>query len=169
MPSPLSWTSIASSPWFLNRTSTEENISPKFQSRGSDVVPMLVAPASRLFSTNSLTTEHKSTMTWPDCIWWTYGELVWYWVKSWYECFTPSRPQWVLWWPFHFVGGFAQETRWRDFVSGSSSHETRDSLISSSFRPCTKTVYRGLGAYPILLYYCLGAYYSFHSAFVDFL
>jgi len=31
-------------------------------------VPMLVAPASRLFSTSSFTTEHKSTMTWPDWI-----------------------------------------------------------------------------------------------------
>lgn len=26
-------------------------------------LPMIVAPASRLFSTNSLTTEHRSTMT----------------------------------------------------------------------------------------------------------
>jgi len=32
---------------------------------------MDVAPASRLFSTSSLTTEQRSTMTWPDCIWWT--------------------------------------------------------------------------------------------------
>ena len=32
--------------------------------RGSVVfIPILVASASRLFSTNSLTTEHKSTMT----------------------------------------------------------------------------------------------------------
>jgi hypothetical protein len=31
-------------------------------------IPMLVPPASRLFSTNSFATEHKSTMTWPDWI-----------------------------------------------------------------------------------------------------
>lgn len=35
---------------------------------------MLVAPASRPFSTSSLATEHRSTMTWPDCIWWTFEE-----------------------------------------------------------------------------------------------
>lgn len=28
--------------------------------------PIVVAPASRLFSTSSLATEHRSTMTWPD-------------------------------------------------------------------------------------------------------
>ena len=32
---------------------------------------MLVAPASKLFSTSSFTTEQRSTMTCPDCIWWT--------------------------------------------------------------------------------------------------
>jgi hypothetical protein len=35
---------------------------------GCWAIPMLVAPASRLFSTSSFTTEHKSTMTWPDWI-----------------------------------------------------------------------------------------------------
>ena len=29
-------------------------------------MPIEVAPASRLFSTSSLTTEQRSTMTWPD-------------------------------------------------------------------------------------------------------
>lgn len=31
---------------------------------------MFVAPASTLFSTSSFTTEHRSTITWPDWIWW---------------------------------------------------------------------------------------------------
>jgi hypothetical protein len=32
---------------------------------------MLVAPASKLFSTNSLTAVWRSITTWPDVIWWT--------------------------------------------------------------------------------------------------
>ena len=38
-------------------------------------IPIDVAPASRLFSTNSLTTEQMSTMTCPDWIWWTYPQV----------------------------------------------------------------------------------------------
>lgn len=34
-------------------------------------IPMDVAPASMLFSTSSLHTDWRSTMTWPDWIWWT--------------------------------------------------------------------------------------------------
>lgn len=37
----------------------------------SQALPIDVAPASKLFSTSSFTTEHRSTMTWPDWIWWT--------------------------------------------------------------------------------------------------
>jgi len=34
-------------------------------------VPIEVAPASMLFSTSSLQTDCRSTITWPDWIWWT--------------------------------------------------------------------------------------------------
>ena len=37
---------------------------------------MLVAPASKLFSTNSLTAEERSRMTWPAQIRWTIPLLM---------------------------------------------------------------------------------------------
>lgn len=38
----------------------------KLRIREMSDIPILVAPASRLFSTSSFTTEQRSTMTWPD-------------------------------------------------------------------------------------------------------
>ena len=61
---------------------------------------MLVAPASRLFSTSSFTTEHKSTMTWPDWIWWTCRLSVRF-SKNWNSLDLPSGLLWVLLWPWH--------------------------------------------------------------------
>lgn len=61
-PLPLSWTSIASTPLFLKRTSARVIRKDHFISVGSQP-PIEVAPASKLFSTSSFTTEQRSTIT----------------------------------------------------------------------------------------------------------